>query len=72
MSTINVILDEGCTYKIDHIATFARARPLSLVLLLSLDISLYPVVSNANYLICIFMNFNENIKNGLKSINKQF
>ena len=30
------------------------------------------MVSNANYLICIFMNFNENIKNGLKSINKEF
>ena len=30
------------------------------------------MVSNANYLICIFMNFNENIKTGLKSINKQF
>ena len=29
-------------------------------------------MSNANYLICIFMNFNENIKNGLKSINKHF
>ena len=30
------------------------------------------MVSNANDLICIFMNFNENIENGLKSINKQF
>ena len=30
------------------------------------------MVSNANYLICIFMNFNEHIKKGLKSINKQF
>ena len=30
------------------------------------------MVSNAIYLICIFMNCNENIKNGLKSINKQF
>ena len=29
-------------------------------------------MSNANYLICIFMNFNENIKNVLKSINKHF
>ena len=30
------------------------------------------MVSNAIYLICIFMNCSENIKNGLKSINKQF
>ena len=30
------------------------------------------MVSNANYLIFIFMNFNENNKNGLKSINKEF
>ena len=30
------------------------------------------MVSNANYLICIFMNFNETIKKGLKSINEQF
>ena len=30
------------------------------------------MVSNAIFLICIFMNCNENIKNGLKSINKQF
>ena len=30
------------------------------------------MVSNANYLICIFMNSNENIKNDLKSINEQF
>ena len=29
------------------------------------------MVSNANYLIYIFMNFNENIKNVLKSIHKQ-
>ena len=40
MATVNVILDEGCTYKIDHIATAARPRPLSLVSLLSLDIFL--------------------------------
>ena len=29
-------------------------------------------MSNANYVICIFMNFHENIKNGFKSINKHF
>ena len=51
MATVNIILDEGCTYKIDHNVTVARPRPLILVSLLS-------------YLICIFMNFNENIKNG--------
>ena len=71
MATVNVILDTGCTYKIDHIATVARPRPLSLVSLLRLEI-FYPKVSNANYLICIFMNFKENIKKGLKFINEQF
>ena len=40
MATVNVILDTGCTYKIDHIATVVRPRPLSLVSLLRLDISL--------------------------------
>ena len=40
MATVNVILDDGCTYKIDHIGTVAGPRPLSLVSLLSLDISL--------------------------------
>ena len=72
MVNVNVILDTGCTYKIDHIATVVRPRPLSLVSLLRLDIPFYPVVSNANYLICIFMNFNETIKEVLKSINEQF
>ena len=40
MATVNVILDTGCTYEIDHIATVGRPRPLSLVSLLRLDISL--------------------------------
>ena len=40
MATVNVILDEGCTYKIDHITTVARLRQRSLVSLLSLDIAL--------------------------------
>ena len=30
------------------------------------------MVRDANYLTCIFMNFNENIKNGSKSVNKHF
>ena len=37
----NVFLEEGCSYKIDHIATVARPMPLSLVSLLSLDIFLF-------------------------------
>ena len=40
MATVNVILDDVCTYKIDHIGTVAGSRLLSLVSLLSLDISL--------------------------------
>ena len=41
MATINVFLAEGCSYKIDHIATVAHPMPLSVVLLLSSDISLF-------------------------------
>ena len=40
MATVNVILDDGCTYNIDHIGTVAGPRPLSLDSLLSLDISI--------------------------------
>ena len=40
MATVNVIADGGYTYKINHIATVARPRPLSLVSLLSLYITL--------------------------------
>ena len=50
-----------CTYKTDHISTNtwshlkAKTTPFN------------PMASNENYLICIFVNFYENIKDGRKN-----
>ena len=70
MATVNMIHKEGCTY--NQIAAVARPRPLSLVSLLSLDISLLSCGK-----LCKLSNLHiheflwKHIKNSLKSINKQ-
>ena len=56
------------TYKIDHISTITCPRLLKMVSFQSLDIALFPMVSNANYIISIFINFHENMKNGRKNL----
>ena len=71
MATVNVILeDRGCIYKIDHNSTITYPRLLKIVSFQSLDIALFPMVSNANYIISIFMNFHAKMKNGRKIFKK--
>ena len=71
MATVNVILeDRGCTYKIDHISTITYPRLLKMVSFQSLDIALFPMVSNANYIFSIFINFHENMKKWQKNLYK--
>ena len=75
MATVNVILPDGGIHtKLINISTVTYPRLLNMFSFQSLDITLFSVVSNAIYLISIFINFHENLKNGrkifLKSINE--
>ena len=52
-----------CAIKITHISTVTYLRVLNLVPNQSSDISLLSICRICNYLICVFINIYENIKN---------
>ena len=56
-------LRRGSAYKIIHISAVTYPRLLNLIPNKSLDMAYFSLVAYANYLICIFINTYENIKN---------
>ena len=57
--------------KSSHILAAVCPRPMDMVPNLSLGPGLSPGVTFASYLICIFMNVNENFKNKVRIIEKK-
>ena len=60
----------GCTYKNAHITAATHHRKLNFVPNKLLDIELSSDGQNANYIISLFMNINENIRNERKIVEK--